>query len=77
MFAMGSLRLIGAGLLIGIPGSYAVTRFTRSLLYEVTPADPPTLALVALVLIVISLTACLATALRATFIQPSIVLRHE
>ena len=54
-----------------------MTRFTRSLLYEVTPADPPTLALVALVLIVISLTACLATALRATFIQPSIVLRHE
>ena len=77
MFAAGSLKLIAAGLLIGIPASLAVTRFTKSLLYDVAPADPTTLGIVALVLAAVSLIAGVATSLRATTIAPSIVLRHE
>ncbi len=77
MFAAGSLKLVGAGLVTGIPVALAVTRFTRSLLYEIGPADPATLAMVAVVLMGVSLAACGAAAFRATTIEPTVVLRQE
>ena len=48
MFATGDLKLIAVGLAIGAPSSWAVTRYARRLLYEVTPQDPATMGAVIL-----------------------------
>jgi len=64
---------IGAGLL----GALALTRLLSSLLYGVRPADPVTLAAVALLLGGIALLACYIPARRATQVDPNIALRSE
>jgi putative ABC transport system permease protein len=65
------------GILIGICAALALTRFMQSLLYDVGPRDPLTLASVALVLTSVALLACLGPALRASRMNPVIALRHE
>jgi ABC-type lipoprotein release transport system permease subunit len=47
------------------------------LLYEVRPADPPTLAAVAVVVLVVSAGACTWPAARAARLAPIDALRHE
>jgi putative ABC transport system permease protein len=76
-FAWGSLKLVAAGVVLGAAGSWAVTRYTKSLLYEITPTDPATFAAVTVLLTGVSLAVCCAVALRATRVDPAIVLRHE
>jgi putative ABC transport system permease protein len=77
MFASGNLKLAAAGMAIGIPGSWAVTRYARTLLFEVTPADPATIGVVLALLAGVSIAVSVAAALRATTIEPADVLRHE
>ena len=69
-------RLIGIGLLIGIAGALFVGQYMQSLLYGVSPADLLTLAITIIVLGVTGCLACLLPALRATKIDPIIVLRE-
>jgi putative ABC transport system permease protein len=64
---------IGAGLL----GSFAVTRWLQSQLFQVSPTDPLTLIFVSLLLVLVSLAACGIPALRATRIDPVTALRSE
>lgn len=75
MFATGNLKLIAAGLTIGAPSSWAVTRYARSLLYEVTEQDPATMGAVILLFAAIAMAVSVAAALRATRIDPARVLR--
>jgi len=77
MFASGSLRLIAVGIVLGAAGSWALTRYDKSLLYEITPTDPTTFAIVTVLLALIALIVCCASALRATAVDPTIVLRHD
>jgi len=77
MFASGSLRLIAVGIVLGAAGSWALTRYAKSLLYEITPTDPTTFAIVTVLLALIALIVCCASALRATAVDPTIVLRHD
>jgi putative ABC transport system permease protein len=70
------LRLIGIGLLIGIGGALVLGQYMRSLLYGVSPADLITLAGAIIVLGVTGCLACLLPALRASRIDPIIVLRE-
>jgi putative ABC transport system permease protein len=77
MFASASFKLVALRLVLWIPTSFVVTRFTYSLLYEVTPTDPTTCALVAALLTCVSLAACTTVAFRATTIEPTTVLRHD
>jgi putative ABC transport system permease protein len=71
------MKLVAAGLAIGLAASLALTRLMTSLLYDVKPTDPLTYAAVALLLILIALAANLAPARRAVSVDPTVALRHE
>ncbi len=77
MFCAGNLRLVAVGVALGAAGSLGVTRFAKSLLYEVTPTDPATFAAAALVLLGAALAACVAASVRATRLDPVSVLRQD
>jgi len=69
------LRLVAAGALIGAAGALALGRVLSGLLYDVSAADPLTLAVVTGLLIVVAMAACLLPALRATRVDPMVALR--
>ena len=71
------LRLAFAGLAVGLLASFAVARFLSSVLYEVSPHDPLSLAAVAALLVLIGLLACWLPARRATRVDPVEALRAE
>ena len=69
------LALMGAA--IGTVASLGVTRFLRSMLYDVKPDDPMTLVGVTALLLVVALAACYIPARRATRVDPLVALRYE
>jgi len=71
-----SLRLTLAGILAGLAGAYFLARFTRSLLFQVSPADPVTLAATALILIAVAGIAGWLPGWRASRIDPILALRE-
>jgi putative ABC transport system permease protein len=71
------MLLVGAGTLIGLVGSAAVTRVLGSLLFEVRPTDPAALAAAAGVLIAVALLATYVPARRATRVDPLVALRAD
>jgi putative ABC transport system permease protein len=70
------LKLTLVGLAIGLGVSLLGARLVASLLFEVSPKDPPTLALVAALLGVVALLACLPPAERAARVAPFESLRE-
>jgi len=72
-----ALRPILAGLAAGLAGALAASRLLTSLLFEVKPSDPATFVLVAALLGVVALGACLIPARRATRVDPMVALRYE
>ncbi len=71
------MALVVAGLVLGVVGALFIMRPLKALLFEVTPTDPVTFALVCAVLGVSAFAACYVPARRATRIDPLIALRHE
>lgn len=71
------LGLTLLGLAIGLAGSLILTRLLASLLFKVSARDPLSLALAALVLALVAVTASLLPALRATRVDPLVALRYE
>jgi len=71
------LVLVLAGIVIGVAGAFALTRFLTTLLFGVTPTDTVTFVLVSLVFFVIAMVASLIPALRATRVDPIVALRYE
>ncbi len=71
------LRTVLAGLALGIAGALALTRSVESLLFGVTPADPPTFGAVTLLLGGAGLLASYVPARRATKVDPVVALRNE
>ena len=69
------LALLGTGL--GLAGALGLTRVIASLLYDVSPTDPLTFALVSLVLIAAAALASYLPARRASKIDPMVALRYE
>lgn len=67
----------GTGLLVGLAASLALTRYIRSFLFEVDPADPLTFTAIALILVAVALLACWLPARRATRVNPLTALRAE
>jgi predicted permease len=77
MFIRHGLLLSAVGAMGGLAGAFALTRLMKSLLYDVSPADPFTYAVVAAGLMVISALASYLPARMTTRIAPSIALRSE
>jgi putative ABC transport system permease protein len=69
--------LVLAGIVIGIAGAFALTRFLTTLLFGVTPTDGLTFVVVSLMFFVIAMIAALIPALRATRVDPLVSLRYE
>src|SRR5258708_39390956 len=65
------MKLVAAGVAIGVAASLALTRLMASLLYGVSPADPPTFAAVALLLGSIALLAQFPPARPAVRVDPT------
>jgi len=71
----GSVRLAALGVAIGLVAAVATTRVLGSLLYDVSPTDPATLAAVALLLVLLAAMASWVPALRASRVDPTEALR--
>ena len=71
------LRLLGAGMLFGVPGAWAAGRGMESVLFGVPPLHAASLLATALVITAVSFVACLIPALRASRVDPMIALRAE
>jgi putative ABC transport system permease protein len=77
MIAGQGLRVILAGVVVGVAGALSVTRVLASLLYGVTASDPYTFIAVALLLVLAGLLACYVPARRAARVDPISALREQ
>jgi putative ABC transport system permease protein len=64
-------------LALGLIAALVLTRLMASLLFGVSPSDPMTLGLVAVILALVALAACYIPARRAARVDPVIALRYE
>ena len=71
------LLLTGAGVIIGLAGAAAVTRYLEGMLFGLTPLDPGTFTLVSLLLTLVATLASYVPARRATKVDPVVALRCE
>lgn len=69
--------MVGIGLVLGSMIAAAAAQFLRSLLFSVSVYDPLVYAVVPLILIAVTMLACLAPALRAARLDPIAALRQE
>ncbi len=69
--------LLAGGLLLGVIGSLLAGRLLGKLLYGVSPNDPVTVSLVALVMATVGTLACWIPAGRAARVEPATALRAE
>jgi predicted permease len=71
------MRLTLVGALVGIVLALGLTRYAKELLYGVKAADPLTYVAVTLLLMGVTLAACLVPARRAMQVDPVVALRNE
>jgi putative ABC transport system permease protein len=72
-----AFKLVVAGLVVGLAVSFMVARTLTSLLFGVQPTDLPTFFGVSVLLGTLALIACGVPALRATRVDPLVVLRND
>lgn len=70
-------QIAGAGVLAGMFGALALTRFLSTLLFGVTPLDPLTFTVAPAVLAAVALAACATPAWRASRTNPAVALHSE
>jgi predicted lysophospholipase L1 biosynthesis ABC-type transport system permease subunit len=69
--------LLAVGLVVGAVLSFFAARTAESLLYELKPGDPVTMALAIAILAAVTLLASWVPAARAARLQPTVALREE
>jgi predicted permease len=72
-----ALRIVVAGLIVGLAGAAGVTRVLQRFLFGVTPTDPIAFTIVTLLLMAVGLMAAWLPARSATRIDPCAALRAE
>ncbi|HWE85591.1 MAG TPA: ABC transporter permease [Terracidiphilus sp.] len=77
MFVRQGLALTGVGLAAGLVVAFACVRVMRSILFGVSPMDPWTYILAALIILAISWIACYLPSRRAAVVNPVNALRAE
>ena len=70
-------RLVLIGIALGLPAAWAASRWVRSMLFGLTPADPATLGGAILLLVAAAQLAGYLPARRAARVDPLVALRHE
>jgi macrolide transport system ATP-binding/permease protein len=77
LFLKQGMRLVGAGILLGLLGGAAVARLLAVVLFALSPFDPLTFGGVSLCLTLVALLATYLPARRATRVDPITALRHD
>jgi ABC-type antimicrobial peptide transport system permease subunit len=70
-------KLILSGTVIGVLLALVMARGLKSLIYDVSPADPLTFTAIGVAVIVVAIVACYIPARKATEADPMIALRAE
>jgi predicted permease len=71
------IALATVGAAVGIGVALGVTRYLKSMLYDIHANDPATMIGVAVLLVLVALAACYIPARRATRVDPMVALRYE
>jgi predicted permease len=71
------LRLVSAGLIIGLTCAFIAARLLSSMLFGISSSDLTTFLVIPLMFLAIAAVATALPALRATRVEPMIALRHE
>lgn len=71
------VRLLAGGIVLGLAGSFAAARLLSRQLWNVSPFDPISFAVVAVFLLLIGIQACFWPARRAAKVDPVTALRYE
>jgi putative ABC transport system permease protein len=77
MVIIQGMRHVLLGLILGLAGSFALTQWVGSAVFGLSPNDPITFVMVALLVFAVAFVACYLPAWRATKVNPSTVLRNE
>jgi predicted permease len=72
-----AMSLVGVGIVIGLGAAFAGARLVESMLFGLGPNDPLTIALAALLMLIVAALACWIPVRRATKVNPMTVLRSE
>jgi len=72
-----ALLLVITGVVVGLPMIFAVTRLASTLLFGLTPTDPISLLLAALLMLAVAMVAGYLPSRRATRVDPLVALRYE
>jgi putative ABC transport system permease protein len=71
------LKLVGAGMILGLAAAFILTRVLESLLFGISATDPVTFFGISLVLLAVAILPSYLPALRATKVDPIIALRAQ
>ena len=68
---------LGIGLVTGLLGAFFVTKLLKSIIVQTSPGDPATFAAITVLLVVVTVSACLGPARRAIRLDPVRALRAD
>jgi predicted permease len=77
MILVRALGFTGIGILAGVGGALAVSKWIRSLMFGVSPTDPLTFGAAVALVVLVALAASYLPARRATRVDPLLALRSE